>query len=160
GRLPRRWDLDFLTIEGEPLRVLHEVKQVRVAPIELSGAVDSECVVPDHPTAARESELLLENQLQLSRVFIADRQPKSAVRLQDALDRPAPTSRPLEIVIGVTAVVVVIVFVANIKGGIGKDEIDELGGASCQAFDAVSLVDAIEVHAENFKQLKLRQPQP
>src|SRR5579859_1141737 len=73
--LPRRRDPDRVAVERELLGVLDKVEQMRVAAAELLRAVDAECVVPDHPAAAGEADLLLEDQLQLRGVLVADRQP-------------------------------------------------------------------------------------
>ena len=80
-QLPRRGDSHRRVggVEGEFLRVLHHLKQVRVRAIELRRAIHSEGVIPDDPTAAGQPMLPLKHDLQLGGVFVADGQPKRAV---------------------------------------------------------------------------------
>jgi hypothetical protein len=119
--LSRRGDADRLVVEGEALRVLNEVEQVRVAPAELLGAVDAEGVVPDNPVPQGQAHVAVEDHLQLGRELVADRQPERAVRLERPDDLAGPPAGPVEVVVGVAAVIVDVVVVADVERRVGED---------------------------------------
>jgi hypothetical protein len=54
-QLPGRRHSDGKVVEGEVLRILDEMKEVRVAAAELFGAVDPEGVIPNDPATAGEA---------------------------------------------------------------------------------------------------------
>ena len=121
-QLPGRRDPDCLGVETEFLGILDEVKQMRMRPAELEFAVHTERVVPDHPTSAVEPQGLRQ-QLQLGCVFISNRQPEGAVRLEDTVDFRDPIPAPGEVLIGSLPVVVDVVLVTDVEGRVGEHEI-------------------------------------
>src|SRR5580692_9261144 len=100
------------------------MEEMRVAAAEFLGAIDSEGVIPHDPAAAMKTQVVLECQLQLGRIVIANCQPKCAVRLQDTLDFPAPHPRPLDELLAGTTVFVNVVFIADVERRVREDEID------------------------------------
>src|SRR5438105_15472536 len=79
-----------IAIECEILGVFDEVEQVCVAATELPFAVYAERVIPDHPAPAVESQLALEDHLQLGGEVVADSEPEGAGRLERVDQRLAP----------------------------------------------------------------------
>src|SRR5438552_1441409 len=111
-----------------------------VTATELLRAVHAKRVVPDYPTATSKAQFLLENQLQLSREFIADRQPECSRRFQNSFDAASPLPRPLEVLRRVIRIAVNVVFISYIERRVRKNQVDRAGIDSPKAFDAVTLV--------------------
>ena len=111
---------------------------------ESAHAIHAEGVIPDDPTPAGEAEVVLGDQFQLGRVFVADRQPEGAVGLEHPLDAADPFPRPVKILLRFALVVVNVVIVADIEGRIGKDQIDAAGGHLLQPFNATTFVNPVE----------------
>ena len=78
-----------LAAKRELLRIFDKIKQVGVRAAELVFAIHAERVIPDHPAAQMEADLLA-GDLQLGGILIADRQPERARRLERAMHRRDP----------------------------------------------------------------------
>lgn len=128
--------------EGEVDRVFDEMKQVGVGTGELPGAVDAECVVPDHPAPAVKADLLA-GQLQLGGIFIADRQPESALRLENAVNAADPRRRPLDVFPVLDTVLVDVVIVTDVERRVGKCQVDLPFPKLLHPLDAVALIDPV-----------------
>ena len=76
-QLPGGRDTDFILVKSVTLGILDEMEEVRVRAIELLRAIDAERVVPDHPAATSQLEVVLGEQLDLRGLFIADSDPES-----------------------------------------------------------------------------------
>ena len=85
-------------VEDEVLFIFDEMKQMSVRARELFLAVDSEGVIPDHPTAAVETNLLCFD-FKFGCVLVADRQPERAIVFEYAMDLRHPLVRPLQVLI-------------------------------------------------------------
>ena len=79
--------------------------------------------------------------LQLGRVFVADRQPERAARLEHAVDFGHPLPRPVEVLVVVLAVVVLVVLVADVERRIGEHQIDRAGLDLPHQFEAIALMN-------------------
>src|SRR5208337_940432 len=93
-QLPRGGDADVLIVKGKTFGVLHEVIQVGMTAAEFPGAVDPKRIVPNHPASERQPQLAMEENLQLSGVFVADRQPERAVGFEGTNNLATPRLSP------------------------------------------------------------------
>ena len=111
-------------IEREVFRVLHEVEQVGVRTAEATFAIHAKRVVPDHPTSRVKANFSLGQDLQLRGEFVADREPKSAVGFERAMDAANPLAAPAQVVVRVAAVVIDVVVVADVERRVGEHQIN------------------------------------
>ena len=116
---------------------------MRMRAAELRFAIHAERVVPDHPTANVEADLLRLD-LQFGRVFIADGQPERAVWLQSPMHGLNPVARPGQIMVVLLGVMINVVLVANIEGRIGEDQINRAGGQRVHLRDAITVMNPAE----------------
>ena len=144
-QLPRRGHADRLVVECETFGVLHEVEQVGVTTGELLRAVDPKRIVPDHPVPQRQAQLAVEQDLQLGRELVADRQPERAVGLEHTHDLAAPGQRPVQVGLGVAAVVVDIVIIADVERRVGENQVDRAVPNPAEQLQAVAVVEAVEL---------------
>src|SRR5205085_687213 len=84
---------------------------------------------------------------QFGRVLVANGQPKGAGRLQDPLNRPAPRPRPVEVLLGVGAVVVDVVVIANVERRVGEDQVHRSRVELLKSLNAISLIKSIWLHS-------------
>ena len=123
-QLPGRWNANRIDVEREFLWILHEMEKMRMAAAEFLLAVHAEGVVPDHPTAADQAQFALEDQLQFRCKIIPNRQPEGAGGLQSAHQSPTPFPGPIQVMLGLQAILVNVVFVTNIKRRIREGEVN------------------------------------
>src|SRR5437870_1113872 len=121
------------------------MKQVRMAAAELLRTVHPERVVPDDPAPAAEPQVS-EGHLQFSREIVPDRQPEGAARLQDAMDFLAPFSAPCQVVVGILAVVINVVIIADVEGWVGKDQVNAARLDLGESLKAIALKQGIRFH--------------
>src|SRR5262249_50850999 len=103
-------------------------------------AIDAKRVVPDDPTANVEAELLRLD-LQFGGIFVADREPERAIRLQDSMDGANPVTRPIEIMAVFLGVMIDVVVVANIERRISERQVDRPGGQGVHPRNAVTMMN-------------------
>ncbi len=94
-----------------------------VRPGELGAAVNSKRVIPHHPVSGVKADLL-RDELQFGRVLITDRQPKCPIALENSINFRHPLRRPGKVLLLLQSVVVFVVFIPDIKRGIGKHQVD------------------------------------
>ena len=82
----------------------------------------TERVIPTHPTAAVESDILRRN-LQLRCILITNRQPKSTIGRQNAVHLRHPAARPFQILLSLKPIVVLVVLVTYVERWIGKSQL-------------------------------------
>src|SRR4051812_15841183 len=140
-QLPGRRYANGRRIEDKFLRVLHEMKQVRVASAELVLAVDAEGVIPDHPASAVKSQFSLENELCFRGELVPNRQPECSRGLKRANQHLAPFSSPAKVFVRGSTVLVNIVFVSDVEWWVGEGKIDRSGRNSGHSCDAIFVVD-------------------
>ena len=92
--------------------------------------------------------LLLEHDLQLGRIFVADGQPEGAVGLEHADHFGGPLAAPVQVVIAFELVVVDVVVVADVEGRIGKGQIDHAVAELPQALQAILIVDRVQTKCQ------------
>ena len=145
NQLPRRRHskCGVVGVEGELVRVLGHVEQMGVGAAELVFAVDPESVVPDDPTAAGQSVLLLQHDLQLGRVLVSDGQPEGAVGLEHADDLGGPFTAPGQVSLAFQGVLIDVVVVPDVKRRVGERQIDRPVVDLFQPGDAVLVVDRV-----------------
>ena len=90
--------------------------------LNLLLAINAERVVPDDPVAQGQTQRV-ETNFQLGDIFIADGDVEGTIGLQDAAHGGQPALGPGEIIGAALAIVVNVVFVADVEGGIGEGEI-------------------------------------
>ena len=117
------------------------MKQMHVRPRKLPPAIDAKCVVPHDPAACREPDLVLGIDLQLGGVLVPDRQPKRAARLQQAVNLFHPLPRPVDILVVGLLIVVLVIFVADVKRRIGEHEIDRAAFDLPHQLQAIALMN-------------------
>ena len=144
-QLPRRRHPDRIRIERERLRILDEMKNVRVAARKLRLAVHAERVVPDHPAPAAQPQLPLKEHLQLRRKIIPDRQPERPRRLERRHQRRPPLLRPLQILIRRHPVFIHVIVIPNIERRIRKRQVDRPRRQLPHPLDAIPVIQTIKI---------------
>jgi len=81
---------------------------------------------------------LFEVQPRLGRVFIADQDVERAAGLEQVGAAVDPVHRPLDVFVIVSLVLILIVLVADVVGGVGKDQIDAAGRPAMHLLNAVA----------------------
>ena len=79
--------------------------------------------------------------LEFGGILVADGQPERAARFQDRDGLFDPLCAPIKIFSIFLAVVVLVVLVADVERGIGKDQIDRAGSDLLHQLDAVALMN-------------------
>ena len=69
----------------------------------------------------------------------------SGLRTRD--DLPDPALRPVEVLVGVAAVVVNVVIVPDVEGRVGEDQVDRAVADLGEPFEAIALIQAVKRQA-------------
>lgn len=103
---------------------------------EFEFAVHPKGVIPHDPAARLKTNFLGRN-FQLGRIFIADRQPECAIRLESPVDSSDPRFAPGQVLLAFFGIGIDVVRIANVEGRIGKCQIDRSCRLLSQTRDAV-----------------------
>jgi hypothetical protein len=86
----------------------------------------------------------LHHYFEFSGVFVPNRQPERAIRLEHSTDFANPTGTPLQVLIGLHVVFVNVVVVTDVEGRIGECQIDAALFEVTHPLNAVFIQDLIK----------------
>lgn len=76
-------------------------------------------------------------------VLVSDGEPECTIGFEDSVDLADPLKTPLKVVFFLLLVIVNIVLVTDVKGWVGKDQVDCAGWKRLEQLDAIALMKLV-----------------